>query len=295
MRDEVVAGRSATIALQLYDDEARVESATAVTVAVQRADGTEVLPAGTATTSAGVGRYERTLTPAQLAEVDVLTATWSVTLDGQAQTRTTIAEVIGANYFELAELRAMPGLSDTQRYPTSKLAEARTKAQDELERDIGAAFVERYGEATMTGGGNTSLRLRPYVRRILGVVNAGVALSQGEIDALTIYRSGEVVRSTGVFGTCETLRDVVLRFVYGWSAQPPTDVHDAALELARHHVLGWRSFVPDDPVEADDLGRETPSGDALDRRRGQDQIASVIASWKTRLGGYHLATSVPIV
>lgn len=295
MTDTVALGRAATMAVQLYSGEDRVESSTDVTVGVTRADGTVVVADGTATAATGVGRYEVTLTPAQLPDVDILTATWPVTVDGVAQTRRTTLEIIGANYFELAELRAMPGLGDVAKYPTTKLAAARTAAQDEIERDVGAAFVERYGESTVTGGGNVSLRLRPYVRRILSVTSAGVALSQTELEALDIWPSGDVLRPSGVFGTCSTYRDVIVRYVHAWSDRPPTDVHDAALELARHHALGWRSFIPDDPVEADDLGRETPSGGVVDRRRGQDQIGSAIASWKARLAGYYLATSVPII
>ncbi len=294
MRDEVVVGRSATIALQLYDEEARVESSTTVTVTVQRADGTEVLPAGTATTASGVGRYDRALTPAQLPEVDVLTATWSVTLDGQAQTRTTTVEVIGAHYFELAELRAMPGMGDTGRYTTRKLVEARTKAQDEIERQVGAAFVERYGTATLTGGGRPTLLLRPYVRRILGVTVGGLAYGEDAIAALVPDPLGALRRTYGVFGVPGVYNDVVVRFVHAWSDQPPVDIHDIALELARHHALGWRSFIPDEPVEADDLGRETPSGEALDRQQAQDRISDVITSWRRRLTGYRRASSLSV-
>lgn len=280
MRDEVVRGRSATIALQLYDDETRVESSTDVTVAVHRADGTEVLPAGSATTTpeSTIGRYERALTPAQLPEVDILTATWSVTLNGQTQTRATTVEVIGAHYFELAELRAMPGLSDTVKYATSKLAEARTKAQDEIESAVGASFVERYGETTFTGRCANYVLLPAYVRRILSGSYAGVAYTDGELATMQVRPYGQVVRTSGYFGTATT-GDVILRYVHGWTTLPPTDVHGIALELARQHALGWRSTVSDDPVEADDIGRETPSSEAVDRTTGQDQIARVLAAW----------------
>lgn len=276
-------GRSATIALQLYSDEARVASSTDVTVAVQRADGTEVLPAATATTSSGVGRYEVALTPAHLAEVDILTATWSVTLDGQAQTRTTTVEVIGSHYFELAELRSMPGLADPARYSTKKLAAARSKAQDELEREIGAPFVERYGESTFAGGGACYVLLAPYVRRILSGEYDGVVYTEDELASMVVHPYGRIVRTTGAYGVAGANKDVTLRYVHGWTAHPPTDVHDAALELARQHALGWRSFISDEPVDADDLGRETPSGEAVDRRDGQDLITSVIAAWRPRL------------
>lgn len=292
MRQEVVVDRPAVIAVQLYAGETRVESSTDVTVAVQRADGSEVLPAGSATTTptGTIGRYERVLTPSQLAEVDVLTATWSVTVDGEAQTRTTTIEVIGSHYFELAELRAMAGLSDTARYPLAKLVEARQKAQDELEREVGAAFVERFGSISIDGTGNSRIRLRPYLRRMLSGSASGVAYSTEALADMTVYFSGEVVRTLGVFGLGTASRDIVLRYAHGWSTEPPSDVHDVALELARHHLLGWRSYLPDETVEADDLGQEPRSAESADRLRGQTQIDAVIKAWRKRLSSRPFAS-----
>ncbi len=289
MKQEVLRNSGALLTQRFQVGETAVDADGDVDVTVTSSDGTDT--DGTAT-STGNGRYTYALAP--FAEVDLLTVTWSGTFSGVVQSISTQVEVVGGHYFALSELRAMPGLSDVQRYPTAKLAEARQKAQNELERDIGAAFVERFGTITLTGGGQSSLLLRPYVRRILGVTVAGLAYGEDAIAALVPDPLGQLRRTYGVFGMSGVYNDVVVRFVHAWSDSPPTDVHDAALELARQHALGWRSFVADDPVEADDLGRETPSGEAIDRRGGQDQIAAVVASWRRRLLGYRRASSLSV-
>lgn len=275
-RQEVVVGRAATIGVQLYADEARTESSEPVAVRVQRSTGEDVLPAGTATTTpAGTtGRYEVKLDPAAMTEVDILTATWSVTLDGVAQTRRTTVEVAGGYYFELAELRAMPGLSDTTKYPTAKLAEARTRAQDEVEREIGVAFVERYEVVTLNRCSGSTAWLRPFVRRVLsGTVN-GVALTEDQIAAMTAHDYGRLDWLGGWFADGS-----VLRLVHAYSPSPPTEIRALALDLARHQLLGWRSSVPNQPVDADELGRETPAGESADRGAGPG-ITAALRAWR---------------
>ena len=279
-------GRSATIALQLYEGEARVDSSTAVTVEVTRADGTDVLPAGTATTKPDdtIGLYQVSLTPAHLAEVDILTATWSITLDDVAQTRQTITEIIGANYFELTELRALPGLSDNSRYPTAKLAEKRTEAQAEIERELGVALVERFGSVTRTTDGCRRLRPRRFLRRLLSGSMGGVAFTSDQIEAIAVDEDGSLEWSTGWFNG-----DVVLRFVHAYSTTPPPELRDIALQLARMRLLGWRSSLPDQTVDADDLGQQTPAGEAADRTLNQDRMTESLRSWRRRQIGPTIA------
>jgi hypothetical protein len=277
LRDEVVVGRSATIGLQLYDDETRVESSTPVTVEVVRADGTEVVPAATATTASGVGLYQAAMTPAQLDEVDVLTATWAFTLDGVAQTRRTVVEVIGAHYFELAELRSLPGLGDPGRFPTAKLAEKRTEAQDEIERELGVALVERFASVTRSTAGCRRLRLRHFARRLLSGAMGGTAFTPEQVEAMSIDEDGNLEWSAGWF-----VGDVVLRFAHGYSTSPAPELRDIALELARMRVLGWRSSLPDQTVDADDLGQQTPAGEAADRNLNQGRLVEALQSWRRR-------------
>ncbi len=289
MKEEVVRNSAALLSQRFLLGETAVDADGAVNVTVTRADGTM---STSEAASVGNGRYTYALAPS--AEVDLLAVTWTGTFSGNVQSITTEVEVVGGHYLALSELRSMPGLSDVQRYPTATLAAARMKAQDEIERQIGAAFVERYGALTLTGGGRSSVLLRPFVRRILGVTVAGLAYGEDAIAALVPDPLGLLRRTYGVFGVPGVYNDVVVRFVHAWSDQPPIDIHGIALELARHHALGWRSFIPDDPVDADDLGRETPSGEATDRRQGQDHITEVITYWRRRLTGYRRASSLSV-
>ncbi|MCA1569753.1 MAG: hypothetical protein LC798_05410 [Chloroflexi bacterium] len=290
MTQQVLRNTGVLLEMTFYADEIRTDADGDVAVTVTRSDGI-VDQSGTAA-AAGSGRYTYPLNAHE--ELDKLTVSWSGLFDGLLQTVTSGVEIVGGFYFSLAELRALPGLTDPNRFPVDELAKARTRAEADIERDIGTAFVERYATSTLTGYGEQSLAVRPYVRRVLGVTAAGVALTEEEVAALVPYPTGLIVHPAGYFGLVGGYRDVEVRYIYGWSTEPPADIHDAALEMARQHLLGWRGSLPDAPVDADELGRETVSGEDLDRRRGQSQTAEVVRSWRTRLFGSDELASVQI-
>lgn len=142
------------------------------------------------------------------------------------------------------------------------------------------AFVERYGERTLhLVCGTTTLRLRPFLRRVLGGSVAGVALTPEQIAALVPYEDGRLTSTSTFYG------DVVVRFTHAYTMEPPAELHDVALELARLRLLGWRGSLSDQPVDADDLGQQTPFGEASDRSMNQDRIFEVLQEWRrTEIG-----------
>ncbi len=273
MKQEVLRNSAALLSQRFLLGETAVDADGGVDVTVERTDGTT--STGTAT-SVGNGSYTYSLAPST--EVDLLTVTWTGTFSGNVQSITTQVEVVGGHYFALSELRLMPGLSDVQRYPTAKLAEARTRAQDEIERELGGvALVERFGSTTLAAAGCRRLRPGRFTRRLLSGAMRGIAFTPEQIEAMTVDGDGYVEWSTGWF-----LGDIELRFAHGYSITPPPEMSDLALELARMRLLGWRSSLPDQTVDADDLGQQTPAGEAEDRAGNQERMVEVLRSWRRR-------------
>jgi len=270
MIQRVLRGTGSRLEMVFYADEAAADADAGVTVTVTRDDGTEA-QSGSAT-SEGRGRYTFVLDPQP--EVDRLDVVWTGSFDGLVQSIATQVEIVGGFYFALSELRAMPGLSDPTRYTTEKLAAARTAAEDEVEREIGVAFVERYGTLVLAAA-VPPVRIRSFVRRPLGGTVAGVALTDAQLAAMTIRDWGQLEWTAGYF-----TEGSVLRYVHGYSTEPPPEIHDLAMELARHKLLGWRSTVPDQPVDADELGRDTPAGQSADL--GGANITDRLVAWRRR-------------
>ena len=124
----VLRGAAATLTyVNLDADGVAADAAGAVTVGVTRADGTVLVAAGTATTKPGstTGIYTVGLTPTQTAQLDLLTATWTVGVL-TAAARTTEHLVVGGYMFSIDELRsARTGMDDVATWPTADMIAAR--------------------------------------------------------------------------------------------------------------------------------------------------------------------------
>ncbi len=273
MTQQVVVNAGALLTQTFSMGESRTDADGAVTVTVVASDGTE--EASAAATRSALGTYTYPLEAH--AEVDLLTVTWSGVFSGITQTIAGQVEIVGGHYFALSDLRAMPGLSDPSRFPTAKLAEKRTEAQDDIEREVGVAFVERFAERQIAGVLSTSVRLRPFIRRILSGSLGGVAFTEEQIEAMTISELGTIEWTTGWF----TASPLVIRYVHAYRTSPPSEIRDMAMEIARHRLLGWRSFLPNETVDVDELGQQTPAGDSRDQQ-GPGRITAALREWRLR-------------
>lgn len=273
MIQQVLRNSGALLSQSFYSDETLSSADGVVSVTVTNAAGDEV-SAGPATL-VSTGRYGYALDPVE--EVDQLAVGWSGTFDGVIQSVTSQVDIVSGHYFALRELRELPGLTDPGRFPSSKLAEKRAEAEGEIERVVTAAFVERFGTLTRQATGGHRLRLRSYTRRLLSGSMAGVAFTPEEIGAMTVDEDGNVEWRSGWFDGA-----VVLRFVHCLTTAPPPEIRDMALELARMRILGWRSSLPDQTVDADDLGQQTPAGEAADRAMNQERIFTALTEWRRR-------------
>ena len=82
----VIAGAAATLSFQGVDQYGEPADPGTVTVEITRADGTELVASGTATTGSGSSPRTYALTASQTAELDRLTAVWSESSTAIAQT-----------------------------------------------------------------------------------------------------------------------------------------------------------------------------------------------------------------
>jgi hypothetical protein len=116
------------------------------------------------------------LAAAQTAQLDWLTATWDLTVDGQPQYASTRIEVVGGFLIGLGDLRNDRDLTNAASYSTDALANARVYAEQELEQACGVAFVPRYTRdpVQLDRGG---VLLRPRVRALRRVSRAGARSS----------------------------------------------------------------------------------------------------------------------
>lgn len=206
-----------------YGEE--VAAGGAVTVTVTRSAGTAVITGQSATLVTGTtGTYGRLLSITEIGDLDVLTATWSVS--GTAVATTTV-EVVGRWYFTVAELRASHPTFQTQSeiWLPQVLAGYRDLAEREAEAICGRAFVPRFRRLILDGSGELSLQLPDAdVRSIVSVTDNGTAFTQAQLDALTLYASGRLDRAWGDVWTWGQ-ENLVVVYQHGLDAAPPEVKH----------------------------------------------------------------------
>lgn len=228
----VVQGTARTITFTLTNDGVPVDSEAAVTLTLTRADGT-VLETDAATThgAADSGEYSFQLVPLFHTDVlDVLTAAWTFTLDSVPQTTTDTVEVAGGVYFTLAQVRADEDFEDPLVYSTATIFDARSYAEQEIERKAYVSYVPRYSLETFVGrGGGTLSTGRLMLRSVRTATIDGVT-----IDPTALTVNGNTGVLTNLAGwTRGTVIELGLE--HGLD-QPPRAIGNAALIVAKDYL-----------------------------------------------------------
>lgn len=281
--------------VNLDQDGVPAPAAGAVTVRVVRADGTEVLPAGSATTAgAGTGEYERALTAAQLGTLDQLTVTWTDAGDGSVHV--TVAEVVGAFLFSVAQARASDPTFVDATYPTAEVVEVRALVEDVIESAVEqalgrrVAFVPRFRRAVLSGNGLDTVDLPDYFVRTIrsATITGEAAFTSTELEDL-VAASGQMVSTLRTWTRGN--RNVAVAYEHGMDGGPPI-IQRAGLLLFRAWLPAFRSTstagvsgIKSLSVEGLSLGFDSPKGDTT----GIAEVDRLISSW---LAGPVLA-SVP--
>lgn len=255
----VLRTAAATLTHTFYVGETATDATGDVSVAVTDATGAAVTN-GTAA-HGGTGAYTFAL-PAQ-AELAVLTVAWTATIGGTAVVEYDQVEICGGFFFGLAEARASePSFADVAKFPPADMIVFRQEVEEECERITRRAFAPRYRRLVLDGSGGRDLALPDGGDEIVAgmllrgvrlpirsatvaprVGQAAVALTAGELGALTVTRDGLLRRTDYTIWT-EGIGNVVVEYEYGNDA-PPADLKRAALLRLRSRSNMHRSGVPD--------------------------------------------------
>jgi len=235
----------ATLKWQGFDFEGNESNPGTVTVQVTRSDGSEVLPAGTATAGTNTAARTVALTASQTATLDMLTARWSA---GGVELAVTHHEIVGGFYASAGEIRAADAsLTNTQIYPTSLLNEGRAEVERMFEDVCGVAFVPRFEVERLDGRNTYDVALSwPQLRRVrwCRVWRNDVdfyELTQAELDAIKANRSGVVIRQDGALFD-RGAQNIEIAYEHGYDA-PPADMRKAAIRAIRHQVNRLKSAL----------------------------------------------------
>ena len=241
----VLRNTQATLEVTFYSSGVAADADGAVTVDITRADGT-AFATGAATTKPGgtTGIYRYILAPQ--ANLEYFTLVWNGTFGGVAQKITTHAEIVGAFYAPLNDIRAMKGLADTAAFPNALLEEARQWFEDFAEQFCDRAFVPRFAIDRLDGDSTDTIRLNHIEpRTILSAKVAGVA--QTGTATWALYATGRVVRDVGSFD--DGVRNVEVQYEYG-ADEPDLELRSAALRAIQYRLLGDQLGLPAEAMSA---------------------------------------------
>lgn len=239
----IVRGSPATLYATFYVDEAPADvDGQAATVTVTLGNGSQLV--STAATRVSEGVYSYALPP--MAELATLRAVWTGLRSGVAVSTTTYAEVVGAEYFALGELRNFDSvLLNTTKYPNSKLIQARLFVANEFEGICGRAFVPRYAREVLYGDGHLSDRSYgtlwlsyPQLQRIISITVNGEDWADKSFsvpdDNLRVLN---VTNASWPRGS-----QVIIEYEYGMP-EPPIRIKEAAMKRAKYKLVADLSRI----------------------------------------------------
>jgi hypothetical protein len=188
-----------------------------------------VSPAGS-----NVGKYQFVL--AALTTPTILDVAWTGTIGGQSQTLRSTVEILGADLFGIAELRALKvggGLpfssTATPLYSDAQLHDARTATGDELTEILGFPPVPRFARETLDGRGRRIVFVADHKTTSLLSVRV-----DGTAQTLTDFVLADTGRLTWTAGTfpATTPGNVVVEYVHGWPRPKGKGGHMAMMMAA---------------------------------------------------------------
>lgn len=191
------------------------------------------------------------------------------------------------DYFTLAELRALPEMSNATRYTDARCEAAAAYVVGVIEGAVRTSFVGRSTTETVDGTGVTTLKLKsPFVLELTSVTVDGVS-----VDMDDLVESGGVLRyrDGSIWSTVEP-RNVTVVYVAGYSEDPPADVKEAALRATRWHLIETNSNAADMPrstaMSNDVAGSATFTTAGV---TGYPPADRVISAWVDRLDNFGFA------
>lgn len=241
-------GTAATLTIQVYEDGVAVtpDGTPAVKVTIVTGDGVTLVDNQDATLAGSLATYD--LTPTQTADVNTLTATWTIeTADGEpVETFTTEHEIIGDFLFTIADARAWEGgeLADSASYPDAAIRSYRDGIQDAFEQITKHAWGLRFRREIHDGDGSDELLTKADdVQTVRAAATRSgstwTALTADQLADVLVYPYGALVRESSSWPAGR--RNVRVDLEIGRSI--PLQLRTAALRILRHWMT--TTDIPD--------------------------------------------------
>jgi len=242
-----VRATAGTLSWQGVDADGEPADPGTVTIGVTSSDGSTVIAAATATSGATTNPRTKALTVAQTANLDRLTATWTVSGVAVA---TTNVDIVGGVYASVATIRATDTvLASVTVDPTATLTRARTAAEQLFESVTGVAWVPRFDVVRLNGTGTSRILLPwPQLRRvrwcrIYSDATTYTSLTAGELAAIPADPAGVAVRTDlGVWPAGAA--NIEIGYEHGYD-RPPQDIVDALVKTVRRGARRFDNGLPD--------------------------------------------------
>lgn len=196
------------------------------------------------------------------------------------------------DYFTLAELRALPQMSDTTTYTEARCLSTAAWVTSMIEVEVGASFVARTVTETHDGGVCEIVLFEPHVLSVTSATENGVAVTDvlREEDGVLRRFSGATsyypVRWSG--GT----RNVSVTYQAGYSATPPGDIKDVSLQATRERLLQTNSNASTSSRQKTintEMGSSDLAAAGADAPSGFPDMDAAIARWKRKLDNFGFA------
>lgn len=188
-------------------------------------------------------------------------------------------------YFTEAELKGLPDMSSET---TARIDAAAAWAVGVIERVVGTSFVARTVTGEVHNGGSRGIILRSrYVLSVTSVTEGGVAVMDSlRVDHGILRRFAGAAEFSPQYWA-SGYGNVLVTYQSGYSAVPPPDIKEAALQATRWHLLEGRASNVNAPRQtsfSNEMGGTTSLAVAgTDRPTGYPDVDAVIIGWRDKL------------
>lgn len=193
------------------------------------------------------------------------------------------------DYFTLAELNALPNMTEAKYTEARKLAAA-AYITSIIEREVGTSFVPRTVTETVDGSGSGSLLVdEAYIVDVTEITVDGVGVDVDLVETRANRIRFKALGSTWTPGRS----NVVVEYRKGYSSEPPADVKEQAIIATRWHLLATNSNAEMDARRTkmtNDQGGTTEYAIAgRDRPTGFPTVDAMIVAWREKLDVFGFA------
>lgn len=141
------------------------------------------------------------------------------------------------DYFTLAEFRELPDMGEA-RFTDARIEAVAASVVSTIERCVATSFVARTQTAILDGSGTTVLVL-PHIR-VLDVTSVDYDGTAQSVSDFRVTPNG-LLRCPSTSWFPSGTQNITVGYTSGYSATPPADIKEAAMQATRARVLETNS------------------------------------------------------